>query len=83
MKKFESTLPKVDKSAYETHEQKIVMDKQFRAYLDYCVKEGCLEPDEAEQIVENKDWERVEYMMDYGDYLANSAEDERGWFRGT
>ena len=77
MKKYKQPQPRGEASSYQEYEKQIAIEKQYRAYLGYCVKEGCLDPEEAKDLVDKKDWERVEYMMDYGDYLADSAKDER------
>ena len=78
MKNCNQTLPTPDKSTYKDYEKHLAEEKGYKTYLGYCVKEGYLEPDEAQEITEKRDWERVEYMMSYGDYLADYAKDERG-----
>ena len=48
---------------------------EYLAYLRYGVKEGYLDMDEVDEIIKNKDWEQVEYMMDRGDYEANGGDE--------
>ena len=78
MKNCNQILPTADKSAYEEYKKQLTIEEEYKRYLSYCVKEGCLDPEDANEIVQKKDWERVEYMMSYGDYLADYAKDERG-----
>lgn len=44
---------------------------EFLFYLGYSVKEGLLEPEIANEIVEREDWQEVEKMMFRGDLYAN------------
>ena len=78
MKKYNKTCPMANDLAYKEYENYLAEEKGYKTYLGYCVKEGYLEPDEAEEIANKKDWEKVEYMMSYGDYLADYAKNERG-----
>jgi len=46
---------------------------EFIFYIGFSVKEGYMEPEEAKEILDKKDWKKVEYLMDQGDYYANEA----------
>jgi hypothetical protein len=43
--------------------------EEYKEYLQYSVKEGYIDADEAEEIINKGEWERVKYMMDMSDYL--------------
>ena len=43
--------------------------EEYKDYLSYAVKEGYLDADEAEEIINKGQWERVKYMMNIADYL--------------
>jgi len=50
---------------------------QIQDYIDYLnfgVKEGYIDVDEAEDIIKTNDWRQVEYMMDRGDYEAEGGD---------
>lgn len=78
MKKCRETKTTTKNSAYKQYEKQLAVENGYKTYLSYCVKEGCLDPEEANEILEKKDWGRVEYMMSYGDYVADLAKAERG-----
>lgn len=42
------------------------------SYLNYCVKEGYIEEETAEEIVIDKDWARVEKIRDDADAFAEA-----------
>jgi hypothetical protein len=78
MKRYNERQETKNRSGYGEYEGRLVLENGYKAYLGYCVKEGCLDPEEAQDIAERKDWKRVEYMMSYGEYLAESIKDEGG-----
>lgn len=47
--------------------------KECLAYLNYCVKEGAIDAEEAKEMAEKKNWKEVYDMMGYGEYLADLA----------
>lgn len=71
MKKSKPTKATDQDSAFKEYEIQLAVENEYKTYLSYCVEEGILHPDEAQGIVDRKDWDRVEYMMSYGAYLAN------------
>lgn len=78
MKKSKQTQATDQDSEYKEYELQLAIENEYKTYLSYCVGEGCLDPDVAQEIVDKKDWERVEYMMSQGDYLEELVEDGGG-----
>lgn len=76
MKKSKQTQATVQDSAFKEYEIQLAIENEYKTYLSYCVEEGSLDPDEAQEIVDKKDWDRVEYLMSYGDYLAQEESDD-------
>lgn len=76
MKKPKQTQATDQDSSFKEYEIQLAIESEYKTYLSYCVEEGNLDPDEAQEIVDKKDWDRVEYLMSYGDYLVNLAEEE-------
>ncbi len=76
MKRSKQTQATDQDSAFKEYEIQLAIESEYKTYLSYCVEEGSLDPDEAQEIVDKKDWDRVEYMMSYEDRLAELAEDE-------
>jgi hypothetical protein len=70
MKKYEKAQPIDGDSAHEEYEIQLAIENEYKTYLSYCVEEGSLDPDDAQEIIDKKDWDKVEYMMSYGDYLS-------------
>ena len=57
-----------------TDEQK----EECKRYLNYCVKEGALDVEDAEKIVKDENWKKVYGMMDYAENQRDVARDEGG-----
>jgi predicted metal-dependent TIM-barrel fold hydrolase len=52
-----------------------IIDKEFYIqYLGDCVECGAISEEEAEEIIENEDWKKVEGLIDRGD--SREEEDE-------
>lgn len=47
-------------------------------YLAYGVKEGYIEPEIADEILENSDWDAVYQMMHKAEAMADAYEEENG-----
>jgi hypothetical protein len=43
-----------------------LLDK-FTDYLNYSVKEGHIDEDTAQELIDKKDWKAIQYLMDKGD----------------
>lgn len=76
MKKSKQTQATDQDSAFKEYEIQLAIESEYKTYLSYYVEEGSLDPDEAQEIVDKKDWDRVENLMSYGEYLTNLAEEE-------
>lgn len=49
-------------------------DKQTQAFISYlnlCVEEGYMDETDAQELIDKKMWNTVQYMMEKGDYHAN------------
>ena len=51
-------------------------EKEYKNFLGCCVKNGSLDVEEAEDIIEKKDWKKVQVMMDYADYYWDMAKEQ-------
>lgn len=49
--------------------------EECKRYLGNGFKHGCFSLDFIEEIIKNKDWEQVYKLIDYGDHIANSWEE--------
>lgn len=47
--------------------------KECKSYLNYCLKEGAIDEVQAQELVDNEDWDAIEEMMALADYHADLA----------
>jgi hypothetical protein len=72
------TNKKVEKRLKELKEWDGIPEKTIKEYIDYlgyAVEEGYVDEDIAKEIIDNKEWEKVEEMMFKAEELANEKGD--------
>ena len=49
--------------------------KECIEYLQYCAKEGFIDPEEALEMIKKEQWKEIYDEMDRGDYYANQKDE--------